>query len=78
MRVGEGEDIVPVSLIESGQRCQYQDRLTVFRRCRCNRDIVEMVVYHWRRHSDSISLWSLFPVCCCRRRKGIRCCVGMF
>lgn len=42
------EEVLPVFVVEAGQRCQDQDALLVRNRVRCGCDIVEMVVDDWR------------------------------
>lgn len=48
MRIGEGKEIVPIALVEAGERGQYEDRLLVADRVDGRSKIVHMIMYHRR------------------------------
>ena len=60
VRVRQGEEVIPVALVESGQGGKDQDGLLIRDRIGCSCQVIEVIVYYWWRYSLAVRLSGLF------------------
>ena len=64
MRIGKGQQIVPVALVESGKRCEDENCFEIFLRIGGGRYIVQWIVNNWRRLPFRAGFGRLFSKRC--------------